>query len=267
MSQYIAGVVDVTNGSATVVGVGTLWNSEVSQGDWFVGGMLAIDGGALVYEVLSVTNNVELVLSVPWQGSTGSGDPYAIHRDFSPSGFAFIDRQNAALDAILNRNILQLENQPFLAGLHTRQLPRANLTGLAAGEFVIPPLATRITVVANLMSHGGGTADIRLFVGGASGYDVTNYATELEGSGGTGEAGFRVAEGIAAADVRHATLLLDRRQNSNRWNMGGWVLETTGTVTGFRAVGTVAMVEEMDKLKMEVSTGTFDGGTVSVLVE
>ena len=50
---YKAGTVTITNGSANVVGVDTLWASQVSVGDVFT-----IDGTKL-YEIASITDNTE----------------------------------------------------------------------------------------------------------------------------------------------------------------------------------------------------------------
>lgn len=78
MSQYKTGTVSVTNGSATVTGSGTAWSSNVSPGDGFV-----VAGTSVPYTVASVSNNTSLTLSTPYQGSSASGESYAIWRDFT----------------------------------------------------------------------------------------------------------------------------------------------------------------------------------------
>ena len=79
MSQYSTGTVNVTNASASVVGVGTTWTTEIAPGDLFV-----IVGGGVVYEVATVPSNTSLTLTAPYGGTTATGASYVISRDFTP---------------------------------------------------------------------------------------------------------------------------------------------------------------------------------------
>ena len=85
MSQYQTGVVDVTNGSATVAGLGTVWTTNVTVGDLFM-----VRDIYTHYQVASIPNNTSLVLNSAWAGSTLTGQTYQIVRDFTPN-YDFIE--------------------------------------------------------------------------------------------------------------------------------------------------------------------------------
>jgi hypothetical protein len=74
MSFYKTGTVTVTNGSPTVVGVSTLWNSigVLNAGDIFMGP----DG--VVNEILSFQSNTGLTLASNYLGATLAGQAYDI---------------------------------------------------------------------------------------------------------------------------------------------------------------------------------------------
>ena len=80
MAQYRTGTVTVTNGDATVTGVGTSWLSNLSIGDIFI---RIGDNGS--YFVGSITNDTSLELTAPYVGVTGSGVSYAVTTDFTPN--------------------------------------------------------------------------------------------------------------------------------------------------------------------------------------
>ncbi len=72
MSWYKAGSVAVTNGSAAVVGTGTLWVANAAAGHTFVG------PDHSVYEVQSVNSDTSITLARTYRGSTASAQPYDI---------------------------------------------------------------------------------------------------------------------------------------------------------------------------------------------
>lgn len=72
MGWYRTGTVNVTNGSANIIGVGTSWAALAKQGDGFVGP----DGKP--NEVLSVTSNTAITLARPYEGSTATGQLYSL---------------------------------------------------------------------------------------------------------------------------------------------------------------------------------------------
>lgn len=69
---YRTGTLSVTNGSATVTGSGTGWNTTVRAGDFlFVGSSQPVEVGAVV-------SNTQLTLVNTWAGATASGQSYAV---------------------------------------------------------------------------------------------------------------------------------------------------------------------------------------------
>ncbi|GAG14237.1 unnamed protein product, partial [marine sediment metagenome] len=78
MAQYRVGTVTVTNADATVVGVGTEFDTEVTAGDLF-----AIDVDNTIYRVASVTDALNLELTSTYADVTSAGEAYSITRDFT----------------------------------------------------------------------------------------------------------------------------------------------------------------------------------------
>lgn len=78
MGQYSTGVVDITNGSATVSGIGTVWTTNATAGDIFI-----VQGDAVSYTIASVTNDTTLQLTANYAGVTDTSANYTIHIDFT----------------------------------------------------------------------------------------------------------------------------------------------------------------------------------------
>ncbi|USU06284.1 hypothetical protein NF699_06385 [Sphingomonadaceae bacterium OTU29LAMAA1] len=72
MAWYRNGTVAVTNGSATVIGAGTDFVSNVKIGEIFIGP----DRGS--YEVAAIVSATQLTLAEPYQGPGGGGQSYKI---------------------------------------------------------------------------------------------------------------------------------------------------------------------------------------------
>lgn len=88
---YIVGTVAVTNGSPTVTGTGTAWNTAVvagqrkniRAGDFiFVGSTTQNLPGATWYKVLSVASDTSLTLTTNYGGATASGQSYTGRQTF-----------------------------------------------------------------------------------------------------------------------------------------------------------------------------------------
>lgn len=78
---YTTGTVTVANGSTSVVGSGTSWETQVYAGDIFA---ITTDGVASsLYEIASVTDNTHIVLKVNYAGTGASGATYTIMRNFT----------------------------------------------------------------------------------------------------------------------------------------------------------------------------------------
>lgn len=88
---YRTGAVSVTNGSATVTGVDTLWSTQIKQGDVFT--LNATNW----YEVDVVNSNTSITLKSAYQGTTQSAQTYAIIRNFTNTTNADLAASLAAL--------------------------------------------------------------------------------------------------------------------------------------------------------------------------
>jgi len=77
MSQYNAGNVDLTNGSAAVVGHDTVWTAGHE------GKIFRRRGLGTAYVIQSVTDNTHLTLSTVYGGSSENGVNYDIFMDFT----------------------------------------------------------------------------------------------------------------------------------------------------------------------------------------
>ena len=79
MSQYRKGTVQVTNGSAAVVGTGTAFVANVAQGQIFT-----VAGSGVAYQVASVTDDTHLTLASNYGAPSGSGLAYSITTSITP---------------------------------------------------------------------------------------------------------------------------------------------------------------------------------------
>lgn len=80
MSQYRTGTVSVTNGSASVTGVGTDFAANA-----VVGNLFTIQGENVWYEVLSAPSAGTLTLKTPYVGTTKATREFILLRDFTPN--------------------------------------------------------------------------------------------------------------------------------------------------------------------------------------
>ena len=100
MSQYKTGTVSVTNGSATIEGTGTAFNS----GNVVAGDIFTVVGDNAWYEVASVTDADTLVLTANYAGTTASGASYAITRDFTTNyGFPYPQKGDIETASLIKR--------------------------------------------------------------------------------------------------------------------------------------------------------------------
>lgn len=105
MSEYKTGTVNVTNGSAVVVGVGTEFLTNVDEGDIFT----KVDSG-VTYTVGSVTDDTHLVLTGNYAGATESGISYTISTGFtSPDHIAYPEPGDTQPTATVKRAILKIQ--------------------------------------------------------------------------------------------------------------------------------------------------------------
>jgi len=102
-AYHTDGTVNVTNGDATVTGVGTNW-SVLGLGE-NTGDIFWLDGASRYYRISSITDAGELELSVPYEEGTASGQNYYIGR--VSSGQQFLPRAGGvAFDVVLWNAVL-----------------------------------------------------------------------------------------------------------------------------------------------------------------
>jgi hypothetical protein len=110
MSQYVEGTV-TTDGTNTIVGVGTLWVANVTAGtDSF---LIPVDNGGdgVVYDVVTVTDDTHIVLSGAYGGDNVSGVGYAIARDFtSNQNIPELGRRDVGSDGIFTRAMRKIDS-------------------------------------------------------------------------------------------------------------------------------------------------------------
>ena len=118
MAQYKTGTVSVTNGSAAIVGTGTLWLAEIAAGDLFV----VIDDG-VTYEVASITDNTHITLSSVYAGTTNAAAVYAISRDFTPvQGYPYPVKGDIETATIIKRAFEMIDTKTTLISTSTTSL-------------------------------------------------------------------------------------------------------------------------------------------------
>lgn len=162
-ANYTTGTVSVTNGSRTVTGSGTTWNTLVDSGMLFTTG----GGGGRHWPVLSVDTPTQLTLLDPYEGTTGAGVAYTL----APLVTAAAPYRTADLYVVVGNRLVTLEGSRvyFSAGPSTTGAMRPH--SFAATDFHEFPGATCL---------GGGAIRDRLVVFTTAGaYVVSNMALDL----------------------------------------------------------------------------------------
>lgn len=105
MSQYKIGTVNVTNGSAVVVGVDTEWLANAAIGDIFM-----VLGDNTPYDIASVDTDLQVTLSSTYAGVTATDKVYALTKDFtSPDGFPYPNQRDIETAVIMRRAITGIQ--------------------------------------------------------------------------------------------------------------------------------------------------------------
>lgn len=112
MAQVITGTVAVTNGSAAIVGTGTTWSTDgIVAGHGFT-----VVASGVSYDVASVTDDTNIVLSANYAGATDSGLSYAIYKDFtSPDSIPELNAGDIETPTIWTRGVRKI--QSLLTGI------------------------------------------------------------------------------------------------------------------------------------------------------
>lgn len=84
--RYETGTVGVTNGSPTVTGTGTSWNTELKAGDFIhIGATGQTSPTTDWYEIGSVDSATQVTLTTNYSGATASGQAYSARQTFTGS--------------------------------------------------------------------------------------------------------------------------------------------------------------------------------------
>ena len=137
---YTVGTVTVTNGSTSVTGAGTGWETAL-----IVGGVFYAGGGA--YPIQSVSSETELTLAIPYVGDDASGVGYAIDRQRAAaiSNIAMNDRLAQIIREISVGNIEDLNALDLMGNVVLRtnaqgRLDQSALTSSGVALLKAPPV-------------------------------------------------------------------------------------------------------------------------------
>jgi len=116
MAQYRTGTVTVTNGSSAVVGLDTAFAGNVSPGDLFT-----LPGSGVFYEVATVTDDTNLLLTANYAGPTVAGLDFIISTGFTPN-FSIPEISGGDLNwpDVLTRSLRRID---AVLGDHEARLP------------------------------------------------------------------------------------------------------------------------------------------------
>ena len=167
---YRAGTVAVTNGSPDVVGVGTLWLTQVSVGDVFLGPDL------VEYEITSIADDTHLALkqingTAAYAGTTNSAQVYAIIRNFTSTIPAQLASQLAALMTTYHVTLDELT--AWLSGVGSVTVHDA----VGNVYSVQTPAALNAMLTGRLVKSVAGGADVTL-----TSAEAANLFIELTGT-------------------------------------------------------------------------------------
>ena len=110
MAQITRGLINVTNGSATVAGdADALFSTGVPA--VAIGDLVKVDGETVFYEVQSIDSDIQITLTSNYGGSTNTGLTYTITQDFYTNlKMIQINKGDKELAEILDRNFGLLDN-------------------------------------------------------------------------------------------------------------------------------------------------------------
>ena len=113
MSQYNTGTVTVTNGSAVVTGVSTLFSANVTAGDFFT-----VVGDNAFYTVGAVDSDTQLTLSANYAGVSANAKAYTLVNDFTTNlGFPVPNQGDIETALVVKRAIEEIDAELNTAGI------------------------------------------------------------------------------------------------------------------------------------------------------
>lgn len=183
MAQITNGLVSVENGSATVLGTNTTWQSDNVE----PGNLFGIVGDNVLYEVASVTSNTQLQLTAPYAGDTAEDIEYVIAQDFTEDGFVLMQNGDRNTAAVYSRTIKRI--QEVFSDTPSNEdvlLKSDNLQGLADASAARDNLGLGTVATKNVGTGDGNVMEVGAFgVGKALNYnpDITLEAQHIGGFG------------------------------------------------------------------------------------
>lgn len=103
--QYTNGTISVNQGSVSVSGTGTLWLANINT-DW----VFVVEGDELFYEVSSIVNDTNLILTNPYAGTNKSNVSYVITRDYTKFfGWPTIARGDTEWPTVLTETLRRID--------------------------------------------------------------------------------------------------------------------------------------------------------------
>lgn len=128
MSQYRAGTVTVTAGSAVVFGTGTAFVANTAVGQIFT-----VEGDGVWYEVAVVTDDTHITLSANYAGTSRVGVAYAVTTSFTPNaGIPYPEGGDVETASLFKRAMLHVES--LIASQLTRSVAGNQAVTLTAAE-------------------------------------------------------------------------------------------------------------------------------------
>ena len=189
---YRDGSVAVTNGSTSVVGTGTYWNTAgLNAGD-----MLTLDNGQTFSEVASITDDTHLTLATAYTGTTGTGKGYAIVRNFTAATLPKIAAQTAQLigdfqryvdtdlERITGKSAYEIACNNGFSGTEAQWLDTLNAYGVACNNGFVGSVSdwlTSLTAYGRAKDNGytGSEADWLESLIGAGQWNTLDSRTKL----------------------------------------------------------------------------------------
>jgi hypothetical protein len=161
----VAGTVDtVTNGTANITGLGTLWTTSIIPGYAYVtsmaiarpGDVIRITQGANIFfhRIVSITSPTAMTIFPPWQGTTagpGAGLAYQIGRTGYGSYSRVVSIFNSTSNTFFNYYAGNLRTPSTLPG--TIECFTTNSTGTASSHFMCPQTSAALDIAANDIAY------------------------------------------------------------------------------------------------------------------
>jgi len=157
MPQYRVGTVNVTNGSAIVIGTNTTWLTNAGAGNGFT-----IQNSGVSYTVASVQSDTQITLSSNYGGTTGSGLSYVLFSSFTyPDNIAEIAKNDIETATIITRSFRKIQDlvSNIANGTYTSTnvFPNIDITGgLVDGA----PVGSRNASTGSFTSLAASTVDL-----------------------------------------------------------------------------------------------------------